>query len=378
MAVDLGERDEFQLDAVERGRGLARVRAGRGGELAAFGVGLVGADLDDQRHGARAAPGCRPRPRSRWRWSWRCSRSPARRSPTGWSWRGCARGSRTIGWARRPGCSTRSPRCSASADRALRIDFRSLEVRPVALSLGDCRLVTLDSGEEHTHAGSGYNERRAECAEACRAARGRQPARRERSRWLGSLPAPLVAARPPRGHRERPGRRGGGGARHPATWTSSGGCSTPRTPACATVTRSRRRRSRPRCSGASARARSGRGSWAAGSAAACSPCCRRRFAPRGAVEVRPGARGGGVGGRDAGGRARRRWGGARRRGRGGAGGRCGRARGRRREPRWSAAPRSVGRPGRRRGARLRHLDRVRVAGARAHPRRTRGSRSSAR
>src|SRR6202008_3708158 len=50
-------------------------------------------------------------------------------------------------------------------DRALRIDFRSLSVRPVALSLGECRLVTLDSGEEHTHAGSGYNERRRECAE---------------------------------------------------------------------------------------------------------------------------------------------------------------------------------------------------------------------
>jgi galactokinase len=51
-------------------------------------------------------------------------------------------------------------------DRALRIDFRSLEVSPVALSLGEFKLVTLDSGEEHTHAGSGYNERRRECAEA--------------------------------------------------------------------------------------------------------------------------------------------------------------------------------------------------------------------
>jgi galactokinase len=51
-------------------------------------------------------------------------------------------------------------------DRALLIDFRSVEVRPVPLSLGDFVLVTLDSGEEHTHAGSGYNERRAECARA--------------------------------------------------------------------------------------------------------------------------------------------------------------------------------------------------------------------
>jgi galactokinase len=52
-------------------------------------------------------------------------------------------------------------------DRALLIDFRALSVRPVALELGDFRLVTVDSGEKHTHAGSGYNERRAECAQAC-------------------------------------------------------------------------------------------------------------------------------------------------------------------------------------------------------------------
>jgi galactokinase len=52
-------------------------------------------------------------------------------------------------------------------DRALRIDFRSLEVDPVELELDGYRLVTLDSGERHEHAGSGYNERRAECARAC-------------------------------------------------------------------------------------------------------------------------------------------------------------------------------------------------------------------
>jgi galactokinase len=53
------------------------------------------------------------------------------------------------------------------ADHALRIDFRSLEVRPVALELEGHRLVTLDSGEQHANAASGYNERRAECARAC-------------------------------------------------------------------------------------------------------------------------------------------------------------------------------------------------------------------
>jgi galactokinase len=52
-------------------------------------------------------------------------------------------------------------------DTALCIDFRSLAVQPVALALGDWRLVVLDSGERHRHAGSGYNQRREECARAC-------------------------------------------------------------------------------------------------------------------------------------------------------------------------------------------------------------------
>jgi galactokinase len=52
---------------------------------------------------------------------------------------------------------------------AVRIDFRSLELDPVPLNLGDWTLVTLESGAEHVHAGSGYNERRAECRAACEA-----------------------------------------------------------------------------------------------------------------------------------------------------------------------------------------------------------------
>jgi len=53
-------------------------------------------------------------------------------------------------------------------DTALCIDFRALSVQPVALALGDWSLVVLDSGQRHAHASSGYNERRAECARACR------------------------------------------------------------------------------------------------------------------------------------------------------------------------------------------------------------------
>jgi galactokinase len=52
-------------------------------------------------------------------------------------------------------------------DVALRIDFRTLEIEPVPLRLEGWRLVVLDSGERHTSASSGYNDRRSECARAC-------------------------------------------------------------------------------------------------------------------------------------------------------------------------------------------------------------------
>jgi galactokinase len=71
---------------------------------------------------------------------------------------------------------------------ALRIDFRDLRLEPVPLELGDWRLVTLDSGAAHEHAGGGYNERRAECAAACEAL-GIVSLRDAES--AGGLPAPL-------------------------------------------------------------------------------------------------------------------------------------------------------------------------------------------
>ncbi len=53
--------------------------------------------------------------------------------------------------------------------RALRIDMRGPRLEPVPLDLGEHLLVVLDSGAPRNLAGSGYNERRAECAAACRA-----------------------------------------------------------------------------------------------------------------------------------------------------------------------------------------------------------------
>jgi galactokinase len=49
---------------------------------------------------------------------------------------------------------------------ALRIDFATTELERVPLDLGGWRLVTLESGARHSHAGGGYNERRAECRAA--------------------------------------------------------------------------------------------------------------------------------------------------------------------------------------------------------------------
>jgi galactokinase len=51
-------------------------------------------------------------------------------------------------------------------DRAVLIDFRELTIEPVPLVLGGYELVTLDSGQAHSNAASGYNQRRQECVEA--------------------------------------------------------------------------------------------------------------------------------------------------------------------------------------------------------------------
>lgn len=77
-----------------------------------------------------------------------------------------------------------------ATEAALRIDFRSLEVEPVPLALGGWRFVVADSGERHAHASSGYNERRRECAEACRLL-GVGSLRDARAGDLAGLPEPL-------------------------------------------------------------------------------------------------------------------------------------------------------------------------------------------
>ena len=75
-------------------------------------------------------------------------------------------------------------------DAALRIDFRSLQIDPVRLELGDWRLVILDSGERHSIAESGYNQRRSECRRAAELL-GIASLRDADSAQLARLPEPL-------------------------------------------------------------------------------------------------------------------------------------------------------------------------------------------
>lgn len=58
------------------------------------------------------------------------------------------------------------------------------------LDLDGWRLVTLDSGERRSNASSGYNQRRAECAQACELL-GVGSLREAKERDLKRLPAPL-------------------------------------------------------------------------------------------------------------------------------------------------------------------------------------------
>jgi galactokinase len=76
------------------------------------------------------------------------------------------------------------------AGHCLRIDFRTLEIRLIALEMDGYRLVTLDSGSPHVNAASGYNQRRAECAQACELL-GIPSLRDATPEMVGDLPEPL-------------------------------------------------------------------------------------------------------------------------------------------------------------------------------------------
>jgi galactokinase len=166
VAADMDERDSFDLGSVAPAEGWRAFVRGAAAELVDYGVALVGADLEISGTVPRGAGLSSSAALEvalvlallalagvgepdRLELARLCSRVEN-------DWVGA-----------QTGLLDQIASLFGERDRALRIDFRSLEVRPVTLSLGDFVLVTVDSGEEHTLAGSGYNERRAECAEAC-------------------------------------------------------------------------------------------------------------------------------------------------------------------------------------------------------------------
>jgi galactokinase len=188
-AVDLDERDSFPLSSVERADGWRGFVRGAVGELASSGVSLSGASLSISGTVPRGAglsssaalevalvlallavAGAAEPDRSEL--ARLCSRIEN-------DWVGA-----------QTGLLDQIASLLGSADHALLVDFRSLDVQPVALSLGNYKLIVLDSGEEHTHAGSGYNERRAECAEAARRL-GVDSLRDASLEMASELPSPL-------------------------------------------------------------------------------------------------------------------------------------------------------------------------------------------
>jgi galactokinase len=172
-ADDLGERDRFALADPPPTHGWRAFVHGVVAELARAGYPLVGAHLQISGEvpsgaglsssaalevalslalidlGSEHPPGVQPETLDRTELARLCSRVEN-------EWVGA-----------RTGLLDQLASLYGATDTALCIDFRSLEIDPVPLRLGDWELVVLDSGERHAHASSGYNERRAECARAC-------------------------------------------------------------------------------------------------------------------------------------------------------------------------------------------------------------------
>jgi galactokinase len=190
-ARDLNERDEFALAAPERASGWRAFVRGTIAELARAGFPLVGASLQIS---GQLPPGaglsssaalevalCLALIELGGGGASKLDRTDIARL--------CSRVENTWVGAH-TGLLDQLASLYGQPDAALCIDFRTLDIEPVPLLLRDWRLVVLDSGEQHQLANSGYNQRRAECAQACRllgidSLRDAEPAAIER------LPEPL-------------------------------------------------------------------------------------------------------------------------------------------------------------------------------------------
>jgi galactokinase len=194
-AHDLDERDEFPLSEPPPAPGWRAFARGTVAELARAGFPLVGARLEitgDLALGAGLSSSA----------ALEVALCLALRELGSRAWPDRARAATRLDIARlcarvendwvgaQTGLLDQLASLYGAPDAALRIDFRTLEVEPVPLRLGDWRLVLFDSGERHVHASSGYNERRAECAEACRLL-AVQSLRQAGAEAIAGLPEPL-------------------------------------------------------------------------------------------------------------------------------------------------------------------------------------------
>ncbi len=195
-ASDLGEHDEFALADPPRADGWRAFVRGIVAELASAGFELVGARLKisgDVPAGAGLSSSAALEvalslallelASER---SLGAAREPIERTELA---RLCARvESDWVG--ARTGLLDQLASLYGAPDTALCIDFRTLEIEPVPLRLGGWRLVVRDSGDRHAHASSGYNQRRAECAQACELL-GVGSLREARADTVERLPEPL-------------------------------------------------------------------------------------------------------------------------------------------------------------------------------------------
>jgi galactokinase len=165
-ALDLGEADRFDLDAPERVPGWPAFVRGAVAELSRAGVDLVGARLTitgDIPRGSGLSSSAALEVALVLALITLSGASAAGRIELA---RLCSRVEN--GWVgARTGLLDQLSALYGQPGHCLRIDFRTLEIKPVMLELGEHRLVTIDSGSSHANAASGYNQRRAECARAC-------------------------------------------------------------------------------------------------------------------------------------------------------------------------------------------------------------------
>jgi galactokinase len=168
-AADFGEDDRFALAEIEPATGWRAFVRGMAAELRADGLPVGGAELDISGtvpHGSGLSSSAALETALAFALLGLHGAEAA--DPTALA-RLCSRVENTWVGAQTGLLDQLASLCGA-VDGALLIDFATVDVQPVPLELGEWTLATVDSHVVHDNAaGGGYNERRAECTQACEA-----------------------------------------------------------------------------------------------------------------------------------------------------------------------------------------------------------------